>query len=66
VDAYIKKLKESKSAEKIIAEYKKKTPAFCFKQTDLLREKREQEKQERVMPETCEAFIQLGKKFGIK
>lgn len=66
VDAYIKKLKESKSAEKIIAEYKKKTPAFCFKQTDLLREKREQEKQERVMPEECAAWVQIGKKFGIK
>ena len=66
VDAYIKKLKESKSAEKIIAEYKKKTPAFCFKQTDLLRQKRKTEKQERQQPENCTAWVELGKKFGIK
>jgi DNA-binding MarR family transcriptional regulator len=68
IDAYINTLKKSKSAENIIKEYRKKQnrAVYAFKQTDLLREKREQEKQERVMPEECMAFVELGKKFGIK
>ena len=68
IDAYVNTLKNSKSAENIIKEYRKKQnrAAYAFKQTDLLREKREQEKQERVMPEECMAFVELGKKFGIK
>lgn len=68
IDAYINTLKKSKSAENIIKEYRKKQnrAVYAFKQTDLLREKREQEKQERVMPDECMAFVELGKKFGIK
>ncbi len=68
IDAYINTLKKSKSAENIIKEYRKKQnrAVYVFKQTDLLREKREQQKQERVMPDECEAWTKFGEKHGIK
>ncbi|MBQ2175380.1 MAG: helix-turn-helix domain-containing protein [Alphaproteobacteria bacterium] len=67
VDAYIKHLKQTGSAKSIIVEYKKKTSyPYTLKSTDLLREKREIEKQERTSYETCEAWIKFGVKHGIK
>lgn len=68
VDAYIRKLKETGSAENIIKEYKKKTQGSIYrtKQTELLREKREIDKQERASYETCAAWINFGLKHGIK
>ena len=68
IQAYINTLKSTKSAEKIIKEYKKKNynPEIALKLTDLRREIREQQKQERIMPEECTAWVSIGKKFGIK
>ena len=68
IDAFIQKIKENGGADKIIREYKRKVhnPHIAFKQTDLLREKREIEKQEREQAENCTAWVELGKKFGIK
>ena len=68
IQAYINTLKKTKSAENIIMEYRKKQNRFvyAFKQTDLLREKREIDKQEREQAENCTAWVELGKKFGIK
>ena len=36
------------------------------RQTDLLREKREIDKQEREPAENCAVWVELGKKFSIK
>lgn len=49
-------------------EYRKKQnrAVYAFKQTDLLREKREIDKQEREQAESCAVWVELGKKFGIK
>ena len=68
IQAYINTLKKTKSAENIIKEYRKKQfrSVYAFKQTDLLREKREIDKQEREQAENCTAWVELGKKFGIK
>lgn len=67
VKAYIAKLKETKSAEKIIKESKKKyNPHVGFKITDLRREIRNEEKQNRKQPETSVLWVEYGKKYGIK
>lgn len=68
IQAYINTLKKTKSAENIIKEYRKKQnrSVYAFTQTDLLREKREIDKQEREQAENCSAWVELGKKFGIK
>lgn len=68
IPAYINKLKQTKSAEKIIKDHKQKNlrSLYAYKQTDLLREKREIEKQNRELPETCTAWVELGKKYGIQ
>ena len=44
-------------------EYRKKQNRFvyAFKQTDLLREKRKIDKQERESAENCAAWVELGK-----
>lgn len=65
IDAYINTLKKSKSAENVIKEYRKKQnrAVYAFKQTDLLRKKREQEKRERVMPDECEVWRKFGEKI---
>ena len=68
VDAYIRKLKESGSAKKIIGDYKKKHQSYpyTFRNTELLREKRQIEKQESTSFETSEVWINFGLKHGIK
>ncbi len=68
IQAYINTLKQTKSAENIIKEYRKKQnrSVYSFTQTDLLREKREIDKQEGEQAENCAAWVELGKKFGIK
>lgn len=68
IPAYINTLKKTKSADKIIKDYKQKSlrSLNAYKQTDLLREKRELEKQNRELPETCTAWVELGKKYGIQ
>ena len=68
VAAYIRRLKETGSAENVIKEYKRKNVSYPYsaKQTDLLREEREISREERTAPETCQAWLELGKKIGIK
>ena len=66
VKAYINALKSTKSAEKIINEQKKTGIHYSEKRTDLLRCMREQQRQERSAPEECAAWVEFGKKIGIK
>lgn len=67
ISAYIAKLKETKSAEKIINEYKSNVQKsqIAFKLTDLRREIREQERQNSVLAETCTTYVEWGRKHGL-
>lgn len=71
INAYILKLKETKSAEKIIKEYKNKQ--FVSKRAEnLIKETQEtlklyeSYKRDAVPSETCAAWVELGKKLGYK
>lgn len=71
VNAYIRKLKESGSATKIIKEYKQKTfiqkrAENTIKETESLLRLYTNFKKDAVMPETCTAWVEMAKKFGIQ
>lgn len=71
VSAYIAKLKETKSAEKIICEYKKRKNATqnalrSYQETQETIKLYKSFKTDAVAPETSLAWQELGKKFGIK
>jgi len=66
INAYVNTLKSTGSAAKIIQENQKKQfrNANRFKQTEILRQKREEEKQNRSTP--SKSYIEWGIKHGIK
>lgn len=67
VNAYINTLKQTKSAENIIKEYKRtKHPAKSIKQTSALLQQYEDFKKDAVSFETSTEWLELGKKIGIK
>jgi DNA-binding Lrp family transcriptional regulator len=66
VDAFIQKIKENGGADKIISEHKKTGIHYSEKRTDLLRSMREQQTHDRIDPNECAAWIEFGKKHGIK
>ena len=71
VNAYIAKLKETGSAAKIIKEYKKKRfiakrAENAQKETESLLRLYASYEKDAVMPETCTAWVELGKKLGIQ
>lgn len=68
IDAFIEKIKENGGAEKIIRDYKKKpyNPEVGFRKTEILGQIREQQKQDRIAPENCTAWVEFGKKHSIK
>ena len=68
INAYINALKQTKSAENVIKEYKRKNVSYPYsaKQTEILRKIREVSREERTAPESCEAWINFAKKHGIK
>lgn len=68
VDAFIQKIKENGGADKIIRDFKKKPNNFelALRKTEILGQIREQAKQESVTPENCTAWVEFGKKYGIK
>ena len=65
VDAFIQKIKENGGADKIISDYKKKpyNPQVAFRKTELLGQIIAQQKQDRIMPEECTAWVEFGKKI---
>ena len=69
IGAYIAKLKESGSAKKIIKEYKQKR-YIAQKALNAIQETKqtlqifESYKKNAVMPETCSAWVEFGKKLG--
>lgn len=66
IKAYVNALKMTKSAEKIINEHNKSGIHYSEKRTDLLRDMREQQRLDRTDPEECAAWVEFGKKHGIK
>jgi hypothetical protein len=71
VSAYIAKLKETGSAAKIIKEYKQKRfiakrAENAQKETESLLRLYASYEKDAVMPETCTAWDELGKKLGIQ
>ena len=67
VNAYINTLKQTKSAENIIKEYKRaKTPSKLIKHTSKILQQYEEFKKDAVSFETSTEWLELGKKLGIK
>ena len=71
VNAYIAKLKETGSAAKIIKEYKQKRfiakrAENVIKETQATLNLYRSFEQGAVLPETCSAWVELGKKLGYK
>ena len=68
IDAYVNTLKKTKSAEKIIKEKRKivKSAMASLLETQKQIELYESFKYDSVMPETCAAWVELGKKIGFK
>lgn len=71
VDALIKKIKENGGDKKIIKEYKQKRfitqrAENAQKETESLLKLYASYEKDAVMPETCTAWVELGKKLGIQ
>lgn len=68
INAYVNALKQTKSAENVIKEYKKKNISYPYsvKQTEILRKMREISRTERTAPESCDDWVNFAKNHGIK